>query len=200
MRAALAMAVALLPVTGSAAEAQWRGAVTGSYYAMRDEPDFGVGVATLDRGRLHLEGRWNYEGTDTGSAFAGWKFTGGNTVSWEITPIVGVLFGAGRGVIPGVEASVAWKAFDAYIEAEYVDDRRAPASRYAYAWTEVGWTPAEWLRIGLAGQRTRAVDTGREVQFGAFAQVTVQRVTLSLYAFNPDGSARYLIGAVAVSF
>ncbi len=200
MRAALVMAVALLPVAASAAEAQWRGAVTGSYYAMRDEPDFGVGVATLARGRLHLEGRWNYEAIDAGSAFVGWTFAGGDTVTWEVTPIVGVLFGSGRGVIPGVEASVAWKAFDAYVEAEYVDDRREPGSRYFYAWTEAGWTPVEWLRLGLVGQRTRTVGAGGDVQLGAFAQVTVQRLTLSLYAFGPDGGARYVIGAVTLTF
>ena len=183
-----------------AEEAKWSGAVTGYYYAMRDEPDFGVGVATLDYGRLHLEGRYNYEATNAGSAFAGWKFSGGEEVTFEVTPILGVLFGAGRGVIPGVEASVAWRQLDAYVEAEYVDDRRQPGSRYFYSWTEIGWTPHEWLRVGLVGQRTHTVDTGRELQFGAFAQFIVQKLTFSIYAFNPDSSARYAIGALSVSF
>jgi hypothetical protein len=183
-----------------AEEAKWSGAVTGYYYAMRDEPDFGVGVATLDYGRLHLEGRYNYEATNAGSAFVGWKFSGGDEVTFEVTPILGVLFGAGRGVIPGVEASVAWRQLDAYVEAEYVDDRRQPGSRYFYSWTEIGWTPHEWLRVGLVGQRTHTVDTGRELQFGAFAQFTVQKLTFSIYGFNPDSSARYVIGALTASF
>lgn len=195
----LALALAL-PAICFAQETKWSGAVTGSYYAMRDEPDFGVGVAALDYGRLHLEGRWNYEVRNAGSAFVGWKFSGGDTVTFEVTPIVGVLFGSARGVVPGVEASIAWGPFDAYIEAEYVDDRRQPGSRYYYSWSEVAWTPAEWLRVGLAGQRTRTVDTGRDFQLGPFAQVTVQRVTFSLYAFNPEASARYVIGALAASF
>ena len=183
-----------------AEDAKWGGAVTGYYYAMRDEPDFGVGVATLDYGRLHFEGRWNYEATNAGSAFVGWKFSGGKDVTFEITPIVGVLFGAARGVIPGVETSVAWRQLDVYVEAEYVDDRRQPGSRYFYSWTEIGWTPQEWLRVGLVGQRTHTVDTGRELQFGAFAQFTVQKLTFSVYAFNPDSSARYVIGALTASF
>lgn len=196
----LVLATVALPVTGFTQEAKWTGAVTGYYYAMRDEPDFGVGVATLDHGRLHFEGRWNYEASDAGSAFVGWKFAGGDAVTFEITPIVGVLFGSARGVIPGVEASAAWGPFDAYVEAEYVDDRRQPGSRYYYSWTEVGWTPVEWLRVGLAGQRTQTVDTGRDIQLGVFAQVTVQRLTFSLYAFNPDGAARYAIASVTASF
>lgn len=47
-------------------------------------------------------------GTNVGPAFVGWKFTGGDTVTYEITPIVGALFGTARGVVPGVEASLAW--------------------------------------------------------------------------------------------
>lgn len=181
-------------------DAKWSGAVTGYYYAMRDEGDFGVGVATLDYGRLHLEGRWNYEASNAGSAFVGWKFAGGDTVRWEVTPIVGTLFGAARGVVPGVEASLAWESLDAYVEAEYVDDRRQPGSRYYYAWSEVGWTPVEWLRVGFAGQRTQTVDTGREFQVGVFAQVTLRALTFSVYAFNPDSGARYVIGALTASF
>ena len=30
------------------------------------------------------------------------EFAGGDTVTWEVTPIVGGLFGAARGVVPGV--------------------------------------------------------------------------------------------------
>lgn len=191
---------ALLPGACLAQDATWSGSVTGYYYAMRGEPDFGVGVATLDRGRLHLEARWNYEATDAASAFVGWKFSGGDAFTYEITPIVGVLFASARGVVPGVEASVAWRQLDAYIEAEYVDDRRQPGSRYYYAWTELGWTPVEWLRVGLAGQRTQTVDAGRDFQLGAFAQVTVQRMTFSLYGFRPGGAARYVIAGVTATF
>ena len=189
-----------MPAVCFAEEVKWTGAVTGYYYAMRDEPDFGVGIATVDHGRWHFEARYNYEATNAGSAFVGWKFTAGDTVSFEITPMVGVLFGAARGVVPGVEASLAWGAFDAYVEAEYVNDRRQPGSRYYYSWSEVAWTPVEWMRLGLVGQRTQTFDTGRDFQLGAFAQFTVQRLTFSVYAFNPESSARYVIGAVTASF
>jgi hypothetical protein len=86
------------------------------------------------------------------------------------------------------------------VEAEYVDDRRQPGTSYYYAWTELGWTPVEWLRVGLVGQRTNTVDTGREFQRGLFAQATVERFTFGVYFFNPESSARYVIGSVGASF
>lgn len=173
---------------------------TGYYYAMRDEPDFGVGVASLNRGPVHLEGRYNYEAKNSGSLFAGWKFAGGDEIAFECTPMAGALFGAARGVIPGLEAAISWRSFDAYIEAEYVDDLAVRSDSYYYSWSELGWKPVEWLRIGLAGQRTHVVQSGREFQRGAFVQVTIDRATLGVYAFNPDSESRYLIVALGIQF
>jgi len=198
----VSLAIAASPVAALAAEADATTtfAATGYYYAMRDQPDFGVGVATIDHGQLHFEARYNYEVRGAGSAFVGWKFKGGDTVTFEVTPIVGGLFGSARGVVPGVEASVAWGPFDAYIEAEYVDDRRQEGGSYYYAWSELAWKPVEWLRVGLVGQRTHTVDSDRDLQRGVFAQVTVQRLTFAVYGFNPDSAARYVIASVGVRF
>jgi len=117
----LPLVVALVAGPVFAADSTGEGApevsasATGYYYAMRDQPDFGVGVAALDRGALHLEARYNYEARDAASAFVGWKFAGGDGVTYEVTPIVGALFGAARGFVPGLEAGVNWRAFDAYV-------------------------------------------------------------------------------------
>ena len=176
------------------------GSITGFYYAMHDQSDFGVGVAALNRGPLHLEGRYNYEARDAGSAFVGWNFSGGDTVTFAITPIIGALFGSTHGVIPGVEATVAYGPFDAYVEAEYVYDSHDQSNNYYYAWSELGWKPAEWLRLGFAGQRTRVVQTERDFQRGIFAQLILGKATLGAYAFNPETGSRYAIIALGLQF
>ena len=167
---------------------------------MRDQPDFGVGVASLDRGPLHLEARYNYEARDAGSAFVGWKFEGGDTVSYALTPIIGGLFGAARGVVPGLEASIGWRTFDVYVEAEYVRDLDESSASYFYSWTELGWKPVEWLRVGLVGQRTHTIDNGRDLQRGIFGQLTFGKATLGVYAFNPDSGSRYVIVSFGAQF
>ena len=203
---AAALVLALVPAAAWATEPDAKGgpettfAITGFYYAMPDEPDFTVGVASLNRGSLHLEARYNYEARDAGSAFVGWKFAGGDAVSFEVTPLIGALFGAARGVVPGVEASVAYGAVDAYIEAEYVHDLEQHSASYYYAWSEIGWKPAPWLRIGLVGQRTREIENGRDLQRGAFAQLFIDKATLGIYAFNPDAGSRYVIVSLGAQF
>jgi hypothetical protein len=196
----LALAGPALAADAGAEESRWSGSVTGYYYAMRDEPKFGVGVGILDRGSLHFEGRYNYEERDSGSAFVGWKFAGGDTLTYEVTPIIGALFGAARGVIPGVEASLAWRSFDVYVEAEYVRDLADSSASYFYSWNELGWKPAEWLRLGFVGERTRTVDTGRGYQPGAFVQLVAGNATLGIYAFNPDSGSRYIVASLALRF
>ncbi|HZI83230.1 MAG TPA: hypothetical protein VFF44_04905 [Casimicrobiaceae bacterium] len=199
----LAVATAAYAADGEKADAsepKVSGSVTGFYYAMRDQSDFGVGVAAINRGPLHLEARYNYESRDAGSLFAGWNFSGGDTVTFQITPIIGGLVGAERGLIPGVEASVASGPIDVYIEAEYVAFRDHHEDRYYYAWSELGWKPVEWLRLGLVGQRSRVVHTDRDLQRGLFVQAIAGRMTLGVYAFNPDSGDRYVIGALGVQF
>jgi hypothetical protein len=175
-------------------------AVTGYYYAMRDQPDFGVGVASFNRGALHLEARYNYEAHNATSLFVGWRFAGGDEVAFEATPIVGTLFGSTRGIVPGLEASIAYRAFDAYVEAEYVRNLDDGNASYYYAWTELGWKPTEWLRVGLAAQRTQTVESGRDVQPGVFVQLTWGKTTLGVYGFNPDLASRYFIVSVGTQF
>ena len=136
----------------------------------------------------------------TSAAIVGWKFSGGDTVTYEVTPIAGVLFGATHAGIAGVEASVAYRAVDLYVEAEYVDDRHDHANRYVYAWSELGFRPLEWLRIGIVGQRTHLVHTGREIQRGPFVQFAFGNASLAVYAFNPDGASRYTVISFAASF
>ena len=187
---------------GSAAESEPESSLeaTAFYYAMRDQSDFGSGVVSYNHGSLHLEARYNYEDRDAASAFVGWNFAGGGDLSFEVTPIAGLLFGSTRGVIPGVEASVAYGAFDASVEAEYVHNLDDHSASYFYTWDELGWTPVQWLRVGLAGQRTRAIDSSLELERGFFAQVIASKLQFGVYVFNPDRDSRYVVASFGVSF
>ena len=121
---------------------------------------------SADRGPLHLEARYNYESVGARSAFVGWTFSGGEAITWELTPLLGGAWGTTQAFVPGLEASVAWRRLDFYVEAEYVRDSSERSNSYFYAWSELGFRPVEWLRIGLAGQRTTAYGGDRECSAG----------------------------------
>jgi hypothetical protein len=179
----------------------WDFSATGYYYSLRDQSDFVVAITTAERGPLHLEARSNYEALNTGSLFAGWKFSGGETLTYALTPILGAVFGAKQGIAPGFEASVAYGAVDFYVEAEYVHDSKVKEGSFTYAWSELGFSSAKWLRFGLVGQRTRVYRNDRDIQRGAFAQLMLGKATLGLYVFNPDDSAdRFVTFALGAKF
>ena len=157
-------------------------------------------IAAADRGPLHLEGRYGYEAKDSRSAFAGWTFSGGETLQWELTPIVGGGWGPVHAFIPGFEASLSWGRFDAYVEAEFVRDPASHENDYDYSWNELGFKATEHLRLGLVGQRTRAYGIDRDFQRGPFVQLAWNRMTLGAFWFNPGSHEQVFVGAIGVAF
>jgi hypothetical protein len=183
-----------------ATKPSWEFALTGFPTDVRGGDNYTTGVAVADRGPLHLEFRYNYESVGARSAFVGWTWSGGEEVTWEVTPILGGAWGATKSFVPGFEASVGWKRLDFYIEAEYVNDNRERHDDYLYAWSEVGFTPVEWLRLGVVAQRTRAYGGDRDVQRGPFAQLILGRVTLGAFWFNPGSSDQVFVGSIGIKF
>lgn len=205
MRPALrvAFAVACLACMGAWAEEKepaWEGSLTGYWNAPRGGDHYGSGIFIASRDKLHLEARLNYEAQHAGSGFVGWTFSTGDTVTLEVTPIVGYAGGDVKGPIAGFEATVGWGKLDWYVEAEYVHDRTEGSSHYTYAWSELGYRPIEPLRFGFVTQRTRTYGFDREFQRGGFAQLTYGKVTGSVYWFNPGSHEQVVIGAIGISF
>jgi hypothetical protein len=177
----------------------WTFALTAYPTDVRGGKNYTSAVAAADHGPLHLEARYNYESIGARSAYVGWAFSGGDTVTWQATPIVGGAWGTTKSFVAGVEASAAWRAVDLYVEAEYVPTSSRDDA-YTYAWSELGVRAAPWLRLGLAGQRTRTYGGDREFQRGPFAQITWRAVTLGGYWFNPGGDDQVLVASLGVKF
>jgi hypothetical protein len=205
MNAVPSLAAALLATaagTSMAAddERAWEFGITAYPTIVRGGENYTSAIAVADRGPLHLEARYSYESVGTRSAFVGWTFSGGETIAWELTPLAGGAWGDTRAFVPGFEASVAWKQLDVYVEAEYVRDSGERDDSYFYAWTELGFSPVEWLRLGIAGQRTRAYDNDRDIQRGPFVQLTWRRITIGGYWFNPGSNEQVFVGSIGATF
>jgi len=209
------LAVALLCAAGAAAaqdaqptgrraappeRPEWEFAVTAYPATPRGGDTTTSAIAVADRGPLHLEGRYGYEAKDSRSAFVGWTFSGGDKLAWELTPIVGGGWGPVHAFIPGFEASLSWGRFDVYTEAEFVRDHATHENDYNYSWNELGFKATEHVRLGLAGQRTRAYGVDRDFQRGPFVQLSWKRATLGAFWFNPGSHEQVFVGSIGVSF
>jgi hypothetical protein len=170
-------------------------------YAIPDEDPFVQPSVSIDRGRLHLEGRYNYEDRETGSAWVGVNTGGGDALWWEFTPMVGVVFGRSQGLAPGYRGAVGWKRLEFSSEGEYVFDAEDSSASFFYNWSETTVGLTEWLRLGVAAQRTRLyAQDGRDIQRGLVAGATIGPLDATVYVFNPDDSRPIVIASVAVGF
>ena len=90
-----------------AAEPTWGYSITAYPTQVRGGESYTSAIAVADRGQLHLEARYNYESVGARSAFVGWIFSGGENVTWKLTPLLGGAWGTTQAFVPGFEAAAA---------------------------------------------------------------------------------------------
>ena len=169
-------------------------------YLVPDDQDYAQPTLTADRGWLHLEARYNYEALETGSLWVGYNISVGETVSVDVTPMLGGVFGDLNGVAPGFEFTVGFWKLELYSEGEYVVATSDSSLNFFYLWTEISLSPVDWFRVGLVAQRTRAFESDVEVQRGFLVGVSYRWADFSAYLFNPGQDQPTVVLALGATF
>jgi len=121
-------------------------------------------------------------------------------VSYQLTLMGGVAFGATDGVAPGFRGALFWRDFDFASEGEYLFDSHDSDDNYFYSWSELAWSSGETIRTGVAVQRTKVYQSDRSVQLGLFAGTTRGNVNAAIYLFEPGSDAAALLLLAGVAF
>jgi hypothetical protein len=166
-------------------------------YLIRDD-FFVLPVYRVDKGWLHIEGRFNYEDRNTISAWFGYNFTGGNKFQYAITPLIGGVAGNTNGIAPGLELDFSFYGFEFYSESEVVFDLQSKDD-FFYNWTEITYSPLDWLWFGLSFQRTRFYQTDLYFQPGFEVGGGYRWFGLTGYVFNLGLDDPYGIITLSVS-
>jgi hypothetical protein len=155
-----------------------------AYFA--PQQDFLNPVVTADHRTLHLEARYNYETIGAASLWVGWNLAFGKGLSVDFTPMVGGVFGSLDAVAPGYEVTVSYRTLELYSASEYVFDVAGISGSFFYNWSQLTYSPWDWLQVGAALQRTKVYQTARDVQRGPLIGLTRKNVSLTVVVFNPD--------------
>jgi hypothetical protein len=177
----------------------WAFSASSYAYIVPESENYVQPTLTADRGWLHLEARYNYEALDTGSAWVGYNFGGGEQLAWEFTPMVAGVFGRSAGVAPGYKGSVNWWKLALYSEGEHVFDTADSSNSFSYTWSELTLAPLAWFRFGFATQRTYA-QSEHDIQDGALVSFSHKRVDVSAYVFETDDDRPTFAIAVGLRF
>ena len=190
----LGLALAAAAQAAEEENAGWEFSASLYGYAVPDTEDYWNPNLTADRGRLHLEARYQYEAIDSWSIWAGANFSAGESWVFDATAMLGGVFGDLEGVAPGYRLSLEHGWFGLASEGEYFVDTHDSEGNYLYSWTEAWGSPTDWFRAGLAVQRTRAYETDLSIQRGVFVGFTYERLDVAGYVFNPGGDdATYVL-------
>ena len=169
-------------------------------YLVPDDRDYLQPTLIADRGKLHVEARYGYEAPDTGSVWLGRNFRGGRAVAWEFTPMLGGVFGNINRIAPGYRTALEWSMLGLFSEGEYVIDPGDSSESFVYNSSQLTLAPVDWLRLGLAMQRTRAYDTGLDIQRGFIVELSHGQLTFAAYVFNLGWTAPTVVLAAGVEF
>ena len=178
----------------------WSFLASAYTYIVPDDREYVQPTFTADRGWLHLEARYNYEGLDTGSAWIGYNFSLGEKLSLEFTPMLGGVFGDTTGVAPGYRYTLSWWKLELYSEGEYVFDTGDSSESFFYTWSELSLAPVDWFRFGLVVQRTKLYETDFDIQRGFLIGLSYKKVDFTTYVFNPDASRPTIVLGLGVRF
>ena len=181
-------------------EEAWSLSASVSTYIVPNDQEYVQPTVIADRGWLHLEARYNYENLETGSAWVGYNFSGGEKLEWEFTPMLGGVFGNTTGIAPGYRLSLTYWKFELSSEGEFVFDTGSSEGNFFYNWSELSISPVDWFRFGLVGQRTRAYQTDVDIQRGLLVGFSYKKIDFTTYVFNLDHGKPTWVFAVGVSF
>jgi hypothetical protein len=172
------------PAPAKASENPWDVSLTTSGYIVPKSSSYVSPDLSADRGKLHLEARYNDEALQTGSLWVGYNFSAGKKLVLNTTAMAGAVFGDLNGIAPGGALTLSYKKLQLYSSFEYVFDLQHRNGSFFYVWDQLTYSPLSWLQVGLVSQRTRAYQTGLDVQRGVLGGVTYKKVNFTANIFN----------------
>jgi hypothetical protein len=205
---ALLCAPALAQQTASATKAstpappaakEWSFYASALGYLIPEDRSYVSPVLTADRRSLHVEARYNYENLATGSLWLGRNFSFGRELTLEITPMIGGVFGRSNGVAPGYLLSVNYRRLTLDSQSEYLFETDRSES-FFYNWSELSYSPAEWLRAGFVVQRTKAYETKLDIQRGLLVGFSHKNADFTTYVFNLGWTDPTTVFAIGIRF
>jgi hypothetical protein len=185
---------------------EWEFNLTVDGYIIPDGTSYVDPVFSADYKKLHLEGRYNYENLHTGSTWVGYNYShgsidDGDTWEFDVTPMIGGVFGRTNGIALASEISLQYKTkIEASITNEYVFDTTSKSGNFYYAWPQLTYSPWEWLHVGGVAQHTVAYNTAAKIQRGFLVGFSHKKWEYTTYVFNPGIAGTSVVLEAGVSF
>ncbi len=98
--------------------------------------------------------------------------------------MLGGVVGLTNGAATGLEFTFTYKKLEVYSELEYLFDFESKENDFYYQWTDITFSPKEWIWVGISGQRTRLYQTKVDIQRGLLVGGGYKSFELTGYLYN----------------
>ena len=136
----------------------------------------------------------------SGSLWLGYNWSVGKKVTLDATPMIGGVFGNVNAIAPGLECTVTSQEAEAYSANQYIFNTDTKAGDFFYTWTQLLYSPVQWLSAGYVVQRTRTYHTSLDIQRGVMVQFAWKKTTFATQAFNMGETDPVFVFSLGRSF
>jgi hypothetical protein len=165
------------------------------YYAgTAGSPTTMMPIASFQAGKgFYTEARYNYEELNTMSLYMGRTISKESKLSYSVSPMAGVVVGNLNGGSVGMNVSLGYKNFYLYSQPQYTFSVENCFNNYIYSWTDLTYSPSNWLSVGLSLQHTKPYGTRSYMENGLVVEVAYRHFTFPVYFFNPLNKSRSIV-------
>jgi hypothetical protein len=143
--------------------------------------------------------RYNYEDVRTMSLLGGRTISGGKSISYTLTPMLGISAGQFTGITTAINVDAEWKNFYLSLESQFSKTLKKDRANFFFNWSELGYSISDHLFAGLALQYTLEQDAVY-TEPGFLAGFSFGNVSVPFYVFSPFRSDRYFVLGVNVEY
>ncbi len=180
---------------------RWNFATELNGYAFEGGDKLLLPVFKANKDWLHLEARYNYEDMQTFSGWVGYNWESSlSKMDFVITPMVGGATGNTKGFLAGFEATFQLGKFELYSETEHLWDAAGSEYNYFYTWSDLTYSPQDWLWVGISAQRTRLYQTDLEIQRGLILGFGKGKWEFTGYLYNWGFGETFGLLTVGIEF
>ena len=149
---------------------------------------------------VYTEMRYNYEDVETASVYLGKSFSKEGNLSYDITPMLGIVFGNFNGGSLAVNMDIELKKTFLSMQTQYTVSSDAKENNFLFNWTELAYQPLQWFYTGVSMQQTKIYNSSFKSEYGVLVGFLVKKFTIPVYVFNPVNKNRNFIVGINIEW
>jgi len=148
----------------------------------------------------YTEARYNYEDINTGSIYVGRNYAGGKKVTYEVTPMAGIVFGNYKGISTATNIELAYKQMFFSGQLQYTINNEQQDNNFFYNWSELGCKLFNKFYGGVSVQQTKLYNSKLTNSVGVLLGFETGKITVPFYLFNPLSKDRNLVMGLIIEW